>query len=163
MPAPPHSSGMQMPSRCRSAIPFKKPRSKRCSRSRSWILGATSRPAQSRTVCPTAWCSSDSSNEIMRVPLRARRWRRRAAPPDGLEALFGVLGGHELVEVDVLGVADGDGERLVEAPDEGPARELQDGRAALLEALDEGGRLGFQLVVGDGAADKADALGLRRR
>src|SRR5258706_3365993 len=60
---------MQMPSNCNSAIPERKERSKRCSRSRSWIFGATVLAPQSRTIFATAACSSLSSNPIMVFPL----------------------------------------------------------------------------------------------
>src|SRR5262245_25615423 len=170
---------MQMPRSWSSAIWVRKLRSKRCSRSRSWILGATSLPAQSRTVFSTAFCSSDSSKSIIALPSSrrgrvapspARRTRGPPAPrilgflvssgrrpppgparstvlPGGLpllhdraQAFVDVLGGQELVQVDVLGVPDGVGEGQVEPAHDGPPRELHDGSARFLEALDERSR-----------------------
>src|SRR5689334_769434 len=124
---------MQMPRSCSLAIPVRNERSKRCSRSRSWIFGATSRAAQSRTIVSTARCSSLRSKQIRLTVLPGGL----AFPHDGAEALFEVLGGHERVQVDVFGVAHRVQERQVEAAGDGAAGGLQDGRAALLELLDE--------------------------
>ena len=72
MPAPPYASGTEMPSRPSDAIPAKNDESKRCSRSRSWILGATSRAAHSRTDCSRRCCSSVRSKSIMRRQMLSR-------------------------------------------------------------------------------------------
>src|SRR5260370_35684797 len=71
---------MQIARSWRSAMSLRNLLSKRCSRSRSWIRGATSLPAQSRTVFSTALCSSDSSKSIMNAAPRLGRGAP-AAPP----------------------------------------------------------------------------------
>src|SRR5438128_9532093 len=65
MPAPPYSCGTEMPSRPSSAICGNTRVSKRCSRSRSWMRGAISRPAHSRMDCSRRRCSSLRSKLIM--------------------------------------------------------------------------------------------------
>src|SRR5262245_39108231 len=133
MPAPPYASGMQTPSRCRSAISFRKRLSKRCSRSRSWIRGATSRAAHSRTALSTSLCSSESSKPSIRLVPSFRR-RSSGLPPlphglallhSGLQPLLHVLGAHELVQVDVLRVAQRVGEGQVQGAGDGAARGLE--------------------------------------
>src|SRR6185436_15405638 len=153
---------MQMPRSWRSAIPSRNFRSKRCSRSRSWIFGATSAPAHSRTVRSTSLCSSARSKEIMTSHPSAVLPDGLALGHDRLEPFLRVLGGHELVEVDVLRVAHGLREGQVEAAAHGPARALQDHGRPVLEALDERRHLGLQAVVGDRARDEAVALGVGR-
>src|SRR6476469_8582373 len=73
MPAPPYSTGTEMPSRPSSAICGKIVGSNVWARSRSLIRGATSRPAQSRTVCSSKRCSSVSSKSIMASRLGRER------------------------------------------------------------------------------------------
>src|SRR5258708_6653248 len=71
---------MPLPRSWRPAMSVRHLLSKRCSRSRSWIRGATSLPAQSWTVLSPALCSSDSSKSIMNAAPRFGR-AAPAAPP----------------------------------------------------------------------------------
>ncbi len=88
-----HARRRRTPRGCRSRAgagrpcPSGTPRSKRCSRSRSWIFGATSRAAQSRTAFSTSLWLSSSSNEsielVLGVVRRIPTPRPRAAAGPG--------------------------------------------------------------------------------
>src|SRR5439155_10313431 len=67
MPAPPYCCGTDTPSRPSFAMPpSTRSRSNRCCRSLSWMCGAISRAAHSRTDCSSRRCSSVRSKLIIR-------------------------------------------------------------------------------------------------
>src|SRR3954468_24486907 len=123
MPAPPYSAGTDAPSSPISAICGRMPWSKRCSRSRSLIFGATSRAAHSRTDRSRICCSSERSKSSIRTlysacsPWRVLRRRHRAFGSWDLELAVGVRAFARYG----LGARDGDGGAAAQAQPAGGA------------------------------------------